>query len=266
MCMYFFNFELKKKTCFKKKFCFLNNIYVFFTDFIFFEGAKRRTTSKHTKCALCELDIHNNRDDTLLWWLLLLLIFGVFRKSAGTVESQLPKHMNKQKIIMNRDVYPDSITKNKTVRKFVMIEIYVSKNDYIGKGQKIFLTHINSNVNTMEAWEVFMSFRTKKRWNTFYTEPDDPYFVWSSGHVIFRRSLYKHLHGLLQGANIDYSAFRDIASRRCRTQGAANVAQTDKTIKTLGNWSSDAFKLYWELSRSAFLQICRRMGDRRATK
>lgn len=56
-----------------------------------------------------QLDIEHNRDDTLIWWLILLLVFGVLRKSAATVESQQPQHTNKWKMILNRDIYPDSI-------------------------------------------------------------------------------------------------------------------------------------------------------------
>ena len=80
-----------------------------------------------------------------------------------------------------------------------------------------------------------MSYREDKRWKTFYTESDDPHFVWFSGHIVSRKSLDKYLHGLLQGANIDYNAFRGISPRRGGAQGAANAAQSDKTIQTLGD-------------------------------
>lgn len=53
------------------------------------------------------LDIRGNRDDAMLWWLIMFLVFGVLWKSAATVESQQKKHMNKRKIIMNRDVTKD---------------------------------------------------------------------------------------------------------------------------------------------------------------
>ena len=59
--------------------------------------------------------------------LILLLVFGVIRKYAATVESQLPKHTNKRKMILNRDIYPDSITIDGKKHKFVIIETYVSK-------------------------------------------------------------------------------------------------------------------------------------------
>ena len=169
-------------------------------------------------------------------------------------------------MILNRDVYPDSIKENGKHWDFVTIETYVSKKDHIGKGQKSFLTQTDSDVDPKEAWEIYMSYRDEERWKTFYTEPDDPHFVWSSGHIVSRKSLDKHLHGLLQGANIDYSAFRGISPRRGGAQGAANAAQSDKTIQALGDWSSKAFKLYRELSRGAFLQVCRRMGNKRALR
>ena len=97
------------------------------------------------------LDIRGNRDDAMLWWLILLLVFGVLRKSAATVESQRPRDLNKRKMILNRDVYPDTIMENKSVLKFVTVETYVSKKDHIGKGQKSCLTHTNSDVDPMEA-------------------------------------------------------------------------------------------------------------------
>ena len=69
-------------------------------------------TSKVCAAIKPQLDIKHNRDDALIWWLILLLVFGVLRKSAATVESQKPQHLNNRKMILNRDIYPDSITEN----------------------------------------------------------------------------------------------------------------------------------------------------------
>lgn len=79
------------------------------------------------------------------------MVFGVLRKSATTVESQKEKHMNKRKMILNRDVYEDTITIEGTTTNFVTVETYVSKKDHIGKWQKTFLTDTNSTVNPYEA-------------------------------------------------------------------------------------------------------------------
>ena len=209
------------------------------------------------------LDIRRNRDDAMLWWLILLLVFGVLRKSAATVERQRPKDLNKRKMILNRDVTEDTTHVDSIKREFATVETYVSKKDHIGKGIKTFYCDTNSEVNPLGAFRNFISFRRQDRWRTFYTEPDDPHFVWSTGHIVSRRSLDGHLKDLLRRANIDHSQFKGISPRRGGAQGAANAAQSDDTIKYLRDWSSKAYQLYRELSRSHYLQVCETMGQKK---
>lgn len=62
--------------------------------------------------------------------------------------------------------------------------------------------------------------------------------------MISMLSLDEHLKRLLNEAKIDHSRFIGISPWRGGAQGAANAAQTDETIKNLGDWSSKTYQLY----------------------
>ena len=173
----------------------------------------------------------------LLWAACCLGFFGFMRSGEFTCQSA-----DGEPPIPVSAVSVDSHSAPTMVRVFLQ----KAKTDPFGNGVCIFLGRSGSSLCPVSAILNYLAVRPQGA---------GPLLIWEDGTPLLREQFVHHVKRALNTAGIDESCYSGHSFRIGAATAAAMAGVPAETIKMLGRWESDAYRLYVRTPRETLAAI-----------
>ena len=162
----------------------------------------------------------NLTDQRMLWAASTLAFSGFLRSSEYTSPSKSKYH--KSSTLQLRDI---------TLRKSrILVRIKASKTDPFREGITLSIARTRTSVCPVQAITKYCQVRPKSR---------GPFFQTASKQYLTRAMMSQLIKDTLKAGNFDNHRFSSHSFRIGAATTAASAGIPDRTIRTLGRWSSD---------------------------
>ncbi|XDV34332.1 hypothetical protein PO909_004499 [Leuciscus waleckii] len=187
-----------------------------------------------TRCiSSLRLGYHSFNTAYTLEAMFILAFFGFLRCSELTITS-----------LFDPNIHPTisdlQIVDNETISFFIK----QSKTDRAKKGHFIYIFNLQTPIQPYHALFNYLQYKRSTS-----KSPFDPLFTNDSNHPATRFWFQKHLKAVLNKSGVTADHFSSHSFRIGAATTAAQKGLSQQQIKTLGRWSSNAFKTYIRSSR-----------------
>ena len=178
-------------------------------------------------------------ESRMLWAAACVGFFGFMRSGEFTCQSS-----SGEPPILSSAVAVDSHSSPSMVKIFLR----KAKTDPFGKGIDIFLGRNDAPLYPVSAVLRYLAVRSKTI---------GPLFIWEDLSPLTRDQFVRKVKQALQSVGIDASYYSGHSFRIGAATAAARAGVPADTIKMLGRWESDAYRLYIRTPRETLASISR---------
>ena len=209
---------------------------------------------------LCAMEAHlhsvaNTLDRVMLRAAMRLAYYGFLRVSEFCSPSS--RHFDPECHLGATDI---SFYSAFGAPSYMSVTIKQSKTDPFRLGQTIHIGATNDSRCPVQALTAYMSMSNPG--GTSMQGTPSPLFMFRSGAYLTRASLVSQVHHLLQLSGIPPHQYNSHSFRAGAVTTCSNMpgSVSESTIRALGRWKSDAYRIYDRSAQQSCIEATRRMS------
>ena len=194
----------------------------------------------------------NRQEEALVWSISTLAFWGSFR--AGELVSKESRKIDPENMLLRRDVMVDTVNLENKKARILRVTLKSSKESRAYcKNCSIEVFANNTSLCPVAAFLDYVSLMGRlDEDSAAFRTPEG----WAYRHQKFNRDLKKLLSPYIPYGKISGHSFRSGLASLLGARG-----YDDETIKTVGRWSSDAFKVYVKMTRIMRMSIAQSLAE-----